>query len=109
MSLLVGIVLSFVWGLVMGIMQFSLVWLVAPWAKVIKLYYTPFASVVGSLMNAIFGKCLKNVSSKGATINVGEDRKKKDDPVIVSNVHQTYGGTDGPEQHQMPSSTYPKI
>ena len=89
----------------MGIMQFSLVWIVVPSAKVWKLCYTPSASVVGSLLNAIFGKCLKNIASQGATINVGDSDKKKDDPILVSNQHQNYG-TDGPGQQ---SSVYPNL
>lgn len=38
--------------------------------KLVKLYWTPAATVVGSILNAIFGECLRNVASTGTTVNV---------------------------------------
>mmetsp|Transcript_55129 Transcript_55129/g.49629 ORF Transcript_55129/g.49629 Transcript_55129/m.49629 type:complete len:157 (+) Transcript_55129:63-533(+) len=78
-SLVIGILLSFIWGIIMGTMQFMLIWIVYPWVKIWKLYWIPGASVVGSILNAIFGECLKNVSSRGTTVNVnGNDIQQVD-------------------------------
>ena len=38
--------------------------------KIWKLYWTPGATVVGAILNAIFGDCLKNLASTGTTVNV---------------------------------------
>merc|ERR1719410_1962013 len=78
MSLLIGIILAFIWGIIMGITQFFLIWVIVPSVKVWKLYWTPAASLGGALLNALFGPCLKNVAARGATINVnGNDIEKQ--------------------------------
>eukprot|EP01084_Bolivina_argentea_P257057 432978_1 len=76
-SILFGIILAFIWGIVMGTTQFVMIWLVLPWVKIWKLYWTPAVAVAGALLNALFGPCLKNISRQGATINVnGNDIEK---------------------------------
>lgn len=62
-SLTIGIILSFIWGIIMGALQFFLIWVVIPYCKTVRLYYIPGASVIGALLDACFGRCIKNVSS----------------------------------------------
>ena len=94
LALTLGIIMSFVWGLLMGMTQFLLIWFLLPSWNLMKLLYTPGAAVTGALLNAIFGKCLKNLAAEGTTIKVtdrGEGRNGA--PVIVSNVEnqQSHG------------------
>lgn len=110
LSLVIGVILSFLWGLIMGMMQFFLIWMVIPYWKVIRLYYTPACAVVGALLNACFGKCFKNVASQGTTVNVTNgDAQKQDNnvPLVVSNIEPQqqgqYGAMDGQQ------TGYPKI
>mmetsp|Transcript_31977 Transcript_31977/g.51371 ORF Transcript_31977/g.51371 Transcript_31977/m.51371 type:complete len:175 (-) Transcript_31977:919-1443(-) len=112
LSLVLGILLSFIWGLIMGALQFVLIWMIIPFVKVAKLYYMPAARVVGALLEAIFGRCCKNVASQGTTVNVnnGEASQQQNGvPLVISNVHpqqqQQYGSADG----HMQSTAYPKI
>ena len=47
--------------------------------KIWKLYWTPGAAVVGSILNAIFGECFRNFASTGTTVNVnGNDVQQID-------------------------------
>ena len=93
LSLVFGIILAFVWGMTMGLAQFVLIWFVIPFLKLSKLYYTPAAAVIGALLNACFGKCLKNVSAEGTTVNVAGQGAHRDEQPVA----------DGP------STGYPKI
>eukprot|EP00483_Globobulimina_turgida_P011777 UN11799 len=95
MSMVVGVALSFVWGLIMGMAQFFLIWMVIPYWKIIKLYYTPAAAVIGALLNSCFGKCLKNISPKGATVNVNSKGAQNNVPSIVSSIQQQDGQQTG--------------
>eukprot|EP00484_Ammonia_sp_Unknown_P027240 CAMPEP_0197048092 /NCGR_PEP_ID=MMETSP1384-20130603/23491_1 /TAXON_ID=29189 /ORGANISM="Ammonia sp." /LENGTH=159 /DNA_ID=CAMNT_0042480147 /DNA_START=23 /DNA_END=502 /DNA_ORIENTATION=- len=88
-SLVFGIILSFVWGIVMGTLQFALIWIIYPWVKVWKLYWIPAVSVAGDLLNALCGKTLSNLASKGTVVNVNgnevdmEKMKRRDEKSVA--------------------------
>ena len=66
----IAIIVSLFWGIIMGILQFVLIWLVLPGSKLVQMVYGPIASVAGFLLNLIFGPCLSNVASKGSVVNI---------------------------------------
>ena len=69
--------------------------------KIWKLYWTPGAAVVGSIINALFGDCLKNVSSTGTTVNVNG---KDNDIQQITNDIDLVAAEDGAAP-----SGYPKV
>eukprot|EP01084_Bolivina_argentea_P179947 310909_1 len=95
-SLLIGIILSFIWGIIMGLTQFFMIWVVLPCLKLWSIYYTPSAAVVGDFMDAIFGKCLKNLSSKGTTVNVKSNGNGNNNDVEQINTINGPGTTTQP-------------
>lgn len=101
LSLVLGIILSFVWGFIMGFLQFVTIWIILPSWKVIQIWWIPGASMTGAILNAIFGKCLKNVASQGTTIQM-PDREGRNAPVI-SNIEQqqAYGVLDPDGQSKL--------
>ena len=71
--IVLAIIVSLCWGIIMGTLQFLLIWFVLPGSKLIQMVYGPLASVVGFLLNLIFGPCLSNVASKGSVVNVSSE------------------------------------
>jgi len=55
LSLVVGIILSLAWGLLMGVVEFFLLWGVHPFTKVVTMLYTPVAKVAGVILVSVFG------------------------------------------------------
>eukprot|EP01083_Nonionella_stella_P074619 202475_1 len=78
LSLVIGIPLSFCWGLTMAACEFCLVWVLYPCLKAVKLFVYPVGQLLGVLCNAIYGDCLSNLASK--QIFYGEGYKKDDGP-----------------------------
>ncbi len=96
LSILVGIPISLVWGLVLGICSFFLIWFVYPALvkplppshplhhsshptltphsshaqAAVKMFYSPAAQLVGHVLDSVFGTCLSRLASKGNQINV---------------------------------------
>mmetsp|Transcript_3721 Transcript_3721/g.4617 ORF Transcript_3721/g.4617 Transcript_3721/m.4617 type:complete len:427 (-) Transcript_3721:113-1393(-) len=71
LSILLGIILAILWGYTMGFYEFYLVWFVLPWIDITKRIYLPLANVVGDVMNAIFGRCLRNFKTQPAWFTFG--------------------------------------
>lgn len=68
----IAIICALFWGIIMGTLQFCLIWFVLPGTKIVQMVYGPVASVLGFLLNLIFGPCLSNVASKGSVVNITE-------------------------------------
>ena len=71
LSILLGIILAILWGYTMGLYEFYLVWFILPWIDIAKRVYLPLANVVGDVMNAIFGRCLRNFKTQPAWFTFG--------------------------------------
>ena len=71
LSIVLGIILAILWGYTMGWYEFYLVWFILPWIDIAKRLYLPLAKVVGDVMNAVFGRCLRNFKTQPAWFTFG--------------------------------------
>mmetsp|Transcript_56927 Transcript_56927/g.51218 ORF Transcript_56927/g.51218 Transcript_56927/m.51218 type:complete len:171 (-) Transcript_56927:163-675(-) len=109
LSVLIGMVLALAWGLLLGLIQFLLIWFLHPALKVVKLLYGPAAELIGVIMNAIYGKCLSNISSR-QYFNWGskdDNNNGPQQPVIYAVANTTGGGGNGVQLQQHMNASAP--
>ena len=83
LSICIAVIFALLWGIINGILQFALIWLIIPFTKLIQMFGGPVADIVGYLLNLMYGPCLKNIASQGGVVNVGSNRKENDINEIV--------------------------
>ena len=66
LAVILGVIFAILWGTIMGVSEFSVIWVLLPAVDVIKRLLLPAVQFLGRIVYGIYGQCLRNYKTQPA-------------------------------------------